>query len=92
VLGLGEEHAGSGHDLLAGGREQDVARAPLDQLDAELGFQLLQLRRQRGLADEARLGRLAEVAVVGDGDEVLEVAEVQAPEPMRRRRRQEPTT
>ena len=39
-------------------------------------LELLDLGRQRRLADEARLGRPAEVAVVGHGDEVLEVAQV----------------
>ena len=76
VVGLAEDHPGPLHDLLAGVGEQDVARAALDERDAELLLQLLDLRRQRRLADEARLGRPAEVAVVGHGDQVLEVAQV----------------
>ena len=44
--------------------------AALDQLDAELLLQLLDLGGQRRLAHEAGLGGPAEVAVVGHGDEV----------------------
>ena len=39
-------------------------------------LELLDLGRQRRLADEAGLGGPAEVAVLGDGDEVAEVAQV----------------
>ena len=72
----------------------DLARRPsvsmtwrgsaLDQLDAELLLQLLDLGRQRRLADEARLGGPAEVAVVGHGDQVLEIAQVHRRPPARR--------
>ena len=39
-------------------------------------LELLDLRRQRRLADEAGLGGAAEVPVLGHGDQVLEVAQV----------------
>ena len=42
-------------------------------------LELLDLGRQRRLADEAGLGGPAEVAVLGHGDQVLEVAEVHRP-------------
>ena len=48
----------------------DLARVALDQLDAELLLELLDLGRQRRLAHEAGLGGPAEVAVVGDGHQV----------------------
>ena len=56
--------------------QQDVAGVALDELDAELALQLLELHRQRGLGHERRLGRPAEVAVLGHGHEVLELTQV----------------
>ena len=91
-LGLVEHHARRLDHLAAGLGEHHVARAALDQLDAELLLQLLQLRRQGRLADEARLGGPAEVAVVGHRHEVAQVSQVHrsppaAPRPGRARRR-----
>ena len=76
VVGLAEQDPGPLDDLLAGVGQHDVAGVALDELDAELALELLDLGRQRGLADEAGLGGAAEVAVVGHGDEVVEVAQV----------------
>ena len=74
-----EDGAGPLDDLLAGAGEQHLAGVALDQLDAELGLELLELGRQGRLADVAGLGGPAEVAVLVDGDEVLQVPEVHGP-------------
>jgi hypothetical protein len=39
-------------------------------------LQFLDLRGQRGLAHEARFGGAAEVAVFGQGNEIMQIAEV----------------
>ena len=54
-------------------READHAPGPLDEGDAEQGLELAQARRQRRLRDEAGLGGLAEMAVLAERDEVLEL-------------------
>ena len=63
-------------DPLARVGQQHLPRVAFDQLDAELLLQLLDLGRQRRLAHEAGLGGLAEVAVLGHRDEILQVAQV----------------
>ena len=76
VVGLAQHHPGTFHDRLADVGQHDLPGAALDQLHAELVLQLLQLGRQRRLADEARLGGATEVAVVRNGDQVPEVLQV----------------
>lgn len=56
-------------DVCAGGREQGVTRLPFDQRHTEVVLELLQLRRECGLADETACRSLAEVAGVGHGHE-----------------------
>src|SRR6185503_7844431 len=69
VAGL-EDSARPGHDLLPGIGKGDVVRLPLDQLYAEILLQLLELCRERRLADEAPLCRPPEMPRIGDGDEI----------------------
>ena len=85
-VGLPEDHPGPLDHPLAGVGQEDVARAPLDEGDAELLLELHDLGRQRRLADEARLGGPAEMAVVGHGDQVLEIAQVHRSPPCHRLR------
>jgi len=56
-------------------RHHRLVRA-LEDSDAEIVFQLLQLPAQRRLAHAARLRGASEVAVVRNGDQVLQVSEV----------------
>ena len=63
-------------DLRADLGERDAAGLALDQLHAQIVLELLDLRRQRRLADERALGGLAEVPRVGQRDEVAQVAQV----------------
>src|SRR5215469_13650416 len=60
-------------DLLAGRGDGDVVGLPLDELYAEVVLQLLQLRRERRLADETALRRPAEMPRVGHRHEVAEI-------------------
>src|SRR6185437_12258994 len=64
------------HDLLADVGQQDLARRALHQCHAEFVLELLDLGGQGRLADEACLGGAAEVLVVGEGNEVMEIAQV----------------
>src|SRR5690606_12776966 len=65
----------------AGGGQHDVARRPLRQRPPQLLFQLADLGRKRGLADEARRRRPPEMQVVGEGDEIGQVAQVHGTAP-----------
>ena len=53
----------------AGGRQGDGARGAVDQLGAELFFQLADRAADRSLADAQAARRLGEALLVGDGDE-----------------------
>ena len=75
VAGFAEHAGGAAGDLAAGFGEQDPAAAALDQLDAELLFQLLDLHRERRLGHRALLRRLAEMLQPGDGIEIAELLE-----------------
>jgi hypothetical protein len=56
--------------------QQHLARRALDQRHAQLVLQLLDLRGQGGLADEAGFGGAAEVPMLGQGNQVVQVAQV----------------
>ena len=84
-MGAGERHhflasledaPRASHDLLAGIRERDVVRLPLDQLHAEILLELLELRRQRRLAHEAPLGSPSEMAAIGHRHQITQVLEL----------------
>ncbi len=74
VVDVAQHGAGPVQDECPGGGQRHALRVAFQQLDAQLSLQLLDLHGQRRLADVARLGGPTEVAVVGDGDEVLEGA------------------
>src|SRR5690606_18081321 len=78
LVHVGQDLAGALDDLAPDRGQHDLARGALEQRHPEFLLQLPDLRRQRRLADEAGLGRPAEVAVLGQGDEVAEVAQVHA--------------
>src|SRR3546814_5604719 len=59
------------------------ARRAFDQRHAQFLLQLADLGGERGLADEARRRGAAEVQVLGEGDEVLEVTQVHGFPPLR---------
>ncbi|MOA60586.1 hypothetical protein D3C78_1854990 [compost metagenome] len=58
------------------GGEADLARAAIEQGAAEAGFQGLDAAGQRRLTEVDRLRRAGEVAVLGEGDEVAELAKI----------------
>jgi hypothetical protein len=68
--------AGTEQEPLPSGRELDPAGRPDQELDADLGLELLDLLRQRGLGDVEPLGRAAEVALLGHGDVVAQVTQL----------------
>ena len=76
VAGLDDAARARDH-LGAGLGQRDAPRVAFHQLHAEVVLELLQLRRQRGLADEAARRRLAEMARVGHRHEVAQVLELQ---------------
>jgi len=53
------------------------ARRALDELHAEVFLELLELRGQRRLTDEAAFCRTPEVARIGDRDEVAQILELE---------------
>ena len=72
-----EDAARALDDLLAGRRELHALGRAFDELHAEIFLELLELRRQRRLADEAALGRASEVTRVGHGHQVTQVLELE---------------
>ena len=61
---------------LAGGRELDAARGPVEERLPELGLEAADLLRERRLRDVQALGGAAEVPLLGHGDEVAQVPEL----------------
>ena len=78
LLDFRDHPAGALGDVQADRRQHHPAWGPLHQRYTKLFLELLHLRGQRRLADEACLRRPAEMLVVGEGHEVLEIAQVQA--------------
>ena len=60
----------------SGNGEGDGARRPVEQLGAQLSFQLPDLGADAGLADVHPLGRPGEVPLLGDRDEVLQLPQL----------------
>ena len=75
---LGECPARAGDEQLAGLRHRDAPRRALDERDAELRLEAADLLRQRRLRDVLAGGRAREVALVRDGDEVAQLAQIHA--------------
>src|SRR5688572_32860042 len=71
--GLVERAASLRDDLGADLGELDAAFAALEHAHAELLLDVLDRGRQARLADERTLGCAAEVLLVGNGDQVLEL-------------------
>jgi hypothetical protein len=65
-------------ELVAVMGDRQPARMAVEQLDAEIGFQLLQRFRNRGLRDRQVLRGPRDGALLGDGDEILDLARVKA--------------
>jgi hypothetical protein len=63
-------------DRLGARRDRDGAALALEDAHAEFRLQLEDLTAQRRLADVAGRRGAAEVTVVGDGDDILEIAQV----------------
>ena len=60
----------------AGRRQADVVPDALKQLDAELVFELLDRQRERRLRGKDRLGGAGEAAMLRNGKEVADLAEI----------------
>ena len=82
LVDLGDDPPRAFDDFAAHRRQHHLARRAFDQRHAEFVFQFPDLRRQRRLADEAGVRGLAEMAVVGERDEVFQVAQVHADGPL----------
>ncbi len=74
-LRLAQHAARLVRDPVAQRREAHDAAGAFDEGDADQRFEFAQTRRQRGLGDEARLGRAAEMAMVLQRDEILQLFE-----------------
>ena len=61
---------------LAGGRELDAARGPVEERLPELGLEAADLLRQRRLGDVQAFGGTAEVPLLGHGEEVAQVPQL----------------
>ena len=72
----GERGAGVFERGLARDGEGRGARRPVEQLGAELAFQLADLGADAGLADVHPLGRPGEVRLLGDRDEVFQLPQL----------------
>mmetsp|Transcript_53129 Transcript_53129/g.124294 ORF Transcript_53129/g.124294 Transcript_53129/m.124294 type:complete len:240 (-) Transcript_53129:1084-1803(-) len=73
--GLVEHGLGLAHDLLAQRCHGDLAAAALEDLQVQLLFELLDRDRQGRLGHEAGLGRAAEMALAGHGDDVAQLGQ-----------------
>ena len=76
LVDVGHDPPRALYHVLAGGGQHHLARRAFDQHDAELVLELADLGGERRLADEAGLRLLAEVAQVGQRDEVFLVTQV----------------
>jgi hypothetical protein len=76
LLRLGERAAGVGEERGAGRGERHRPRAAGEQLGADHRLEPPHLLAQRRLGDADAFGGAAEVQLLGDGDEVAEVAKL----------------
>ena len=77
-LAFTQHAARAHHHLLAHLGELHVLRLALHQFDAEILLELLHLGRQGWLAHEGTLGRLAEMAGIGERHQILQILEIHA--------------
>ncbi len=75
-ISLGQCAPRAGDHFLPRRRQMNNLVGALKQSRAKIALQLLELGAERGLADIARGGGAAEMQVIGDGDEVAQIAEV----------------
>ena len=80
-VALIQHAAGAHHDFSADLGELYILRLALDQFDSEVVLELLELGRQSGLAHEGTLGRLAEMARIGQRHQIFEVLEIHSMRP-----------
>jgi hypothetical protein len=66
----------AGHDLPGRRRGRHAPQAPIEQHDAEVILELLDLRAERRLSDVAGLRGMCEVSGVGERNHVAQVLEV----------------
>jgi len=76
-LAVGEHPPSVPEQLRSGVGELDVLPCAGKELDAECSLESRDCLRKRRLADEHARRRPSEVQLLGDGDEVLELAELQ---------------
>src|SRR6185312_5629246 len=76
LLDFVQHLAGTRDDLPTGFGQQHLAWRALHQRHAQLVFQFLDLRGKRRLADEAGRGGTAEMLVIGEGDQIVEITEI----------------
>jgi hypothetical protein len=74
-VGLGQDHAGAADERRSRGGHGHALRGPLEQGDAELALERLDLLRQRGCGDVQPFGRPREPALLRHGEEVPELAQ-----------------
>ena len=70
LVGRAQQGLGAADDLLAAGRQGDLALAAVDQRRPQQILELAQPGAQGRLGNQAVIGGAAEVPVLGDGNEV----------------------
>jgi hypothetical protein len=75
-VGFGEERASAVAEEFAGGGEAGGAGGAFEEVAVETGFEKLNVAGERGLGEVKAEGGPAEVELLGDGDEVSKVAEL----------------
>jgi hypothetical protein len=78
ALRVGKDASGLAQEQLPGLGQLDGAARPDQERPAQLAFQVLDLLRERRLGDAEALRGAPEVPLLGDGDEVTEVAQLHA--------------
>ena len=76
ALRLGDQATSLGEEEIACRREAYLSARALEEADAELLLERLDLLAQSGLGHVQSLRRSAEVQLLGDGDEVADEAEL----------------
>ena len=74
-LDLRERAPRTGHQPLPGRGQGDVPRGAVDERDADLVLEALDLLRERGLRDVQARRRAREVPLVGERDQVAQLAQ-----------------
>jgi hypothetical protein len=75
VLDPAENRPRFGKESLAGRGQRHAARQAPEQLDLELGFERTDLLAKRRLLDAEAFRRTGDMTLVGDRDEVTEMAQ-----------------